>query len=215
MKKITILLSLLTIVGLLAACSTTTPAVNQSETSQLESSTQTGDVTEEFEVSLQTALIVGTFKLEGTENEITAEQASELLPLWMVLKNLLESDTAAIEEINALTNQISETMTAEQMAQINGLDLGQQSLRTLMEELGLSSPAEGTDGDGSQPGANRPAGVPAGMGLGGGQGGVDVSPEQMESFQATREAGGGGMGARMSAMRNTQIIPSTHRITPK
>ncbi len=218
MKKLTILLSFLVVIGLLSACGSDpniSTSTNQAESSQVATEIQTVDVPAELppqdsEVALQTVLIIGTFALEGTQNEVTTAQAAELLPFWMVLMNLLESDTAATEEINALTNQISEAMTAAQMAQIDSLDIGPQRTRALMEELGLSEriqTSESVDGSGGQGGAGsgRPEGAPQGMGPGGGQGGADISPEQMESFQATREASGGGMGSR-GAVGNTLLI---------
>ena len=45
---------------------------------------------------------IGTIKLDGTENAVTAEQAKELLPLWETLQVLEGSDTAATEEKDAL-----------------------------------------------------------------------------------------------------------------
>ena len=164
MKKLTILLSFLVVIGLLSACGSDpniSTSTNQAESSQVATEIQTVDVPAELppqdsEVALQTVLIIGTFALEGTQNEVTTAQAAELLPFWMVLTNLLESDTAATEEINALTNQISEAMTAAQMAQIDSLDIGPQRTRALMEELGLSEriqTSESVDGSGGQGGA--------------------------------------------------------------
>ena len=171
MKKPTIILSLLLVIGLLAACgsnSNQTPDINEANSaSQQESSSNTiQDVTApstddptkdgppegfEFEVNLQTSLIVGSFDLEGTENEITTEQAAELLPLWMVLKNLLESDTSAMVEINALTNQIADTMTDSQMSQINGMEISPESMRAMMQEMGLNEdPRAAAGGDGEE-----------------------------------------------------------------
>ena len=143
MKKLTILLSFLVVIGLLSACGSDpniSTSTNQAESSQVATEIQTVDVPAELppqdsEVALQTVLIIGTFALEGTQNEVTTAQAAELLPFWMVLMNLLESDTAATEEINALTNQISEAMTAAQMAQIDSLNIGRQRTRASMKNL--------------------------------------------------------------------------------
>ena len=213
MKKLMILLSMLTILGLLAACGGNADAAsntNQQESAPASDTTQDGTLAGGFEVPLQTTLIVGSFELEGTENEITAEQAAELLPLWMVLKNLLESDTAAVEEVNALTNQINNAMTDAQIDQISSMEQTGQSMRMLMEELGLNQSfqrPETTEGEeGSQRGANRPEGMPSGVGPGGGQGTEGLTPEQIESMQATREAGGGGAGRGMGVMVNTDLI---------
>ncbi len=221
MRKLTILFSILTIIGLLAACGSSTDqasVINAGDSaSQPDPSAQESPNRDElsaeglnFELPLQTVLTIGTFELEGTEYEVTPEQAAELLPLWIVLKNLLESETAASEEVAALTNQISETMTDAQIAHINNLDLGPQSSQEMMEKLGLSGSftrPENADGEGNG-GFQRPEGAPAGAGpgMGAGGGGLDVSPEQMEAFQATREAAGGGMGNRLGLAGNTMLI---------
>jgi hypothetical protein len=220
MKKFSFLFTMLAAIVLLAACGSdpdqssvtnNTESVNQPDSVAQEALSQDGGSTEElnFEVPLQTALIVGSFELEGTEYEITPEQAAELLPLWIVLKNLLESETVAMEEVNALINQISEKMTDGQMAYINDLNLDAQSMRTLMEELGLNEASmrpESTDGEESQRGANRQEGMPEGMGPGGGQGGTGLTQEQMEAMQATREAGGGRLSGGMGMTMNTELI---------
>ena len=222
MKQRSILFSILTIIGLLAACSSTdqAPVLNAADSArQPDPSAQEGPNQDpisaegfKFELPLQTVLTIGTLELEGTEYAVTSKQAAELLPLWIVLKNLLESETAATEEVDALTNQISETMTDAQMAYINSLDLGPQSSQELMEKLGLSSGftrPENPEGEGNG-GFQRPEGAPAGagpgMGAGGGGGGLEVSSEQIESFQATREASGGGMGNRLGLAGNTMLI---------
>ena len=124
MKKI--LLATLTILTLiLTACSasSTTP--------------QAGPTTQEVTLPLATQLIVGTFKLEGTSQAVTTEQAKELLPMWQVYQDLLTSDTAAQEEVDGLVEQIQETMTAEQTQAITDMKLTQRDIFTLMQEKGL------------------------------------------------------------------------------
>lgn len=219
MKKSLMILTMLVFIGLLAACAGTTEIVeaetdtqNNTQNTQVETGAEDGVFDPEnftFQIPLQTSLIVGSFELEGAENEITSEQATELLPLWQVLKNLLESDTAAAAEMDAVVNQIADTMTAAQMEAITNMELTQESTRTLMDELGLAENfqrpegAEGEVGSGPQ----RPEGMPEGMGAGGGPGGDGLTPEQMEAMQATREAGGGGMGRGGTGMgMNTGLI---------
>lgn len=174
-----------------------------------------------FEMPLQTLLLMGTFKLEDTSLAVNADQAKELLPLWQVLKGLLESDTAAREEIDALVNQIAETMTSEQMQAVKEMGLSMQDLFALNQELGLNQgfpqaagDQKSGDGTGSfQPPEGGPEGMPQGMGPGGGMGGgpgfaQGLSPEEMESLRATREAegGGAGMGMRGGGMLNVSLI---------
>jgi hypothetical protein len=45
---------------------------------------------------------MGTLQLEGTEFAVTVQQSSELLILWKAYRSLIESDTAAQEELQAL-----------------------------------------------------------------------------------------------------------------
>ncbi|MBI5841592.1 MAG: hypothetical protein HZB19_15985 [Chloroflexi bacterium] len=110
-----------------------------------------------------TQLIVGTMKLDGTEQDVTAGQAAELLPLWQVYSELLTSDTAAQGEIDGLIAQIRGTMTDEQMQAIEDMALTQQDVMAAMQEQGL--------------------------GMGGGQG---LSAGQIATAQASRSSSGGG-----------------------
>ena len=119
---------------------------------------------------------MGTFKLEETDYAIDSEQAAELLPLWKALRSLTESETAAIAEVDALLNQIVDTMTPEQLTAIDNMNLTRQDMAAVFEELGLE--------------------------LGGGVGRFgNMTPEQQATMQAARESGqlpaggpGGGSG---------------------
>jgi hypothetical protein len=135
---------------------------------------------------------------------ITPEQAEELLPLWTLFKTLNESDTTADAEFDAVMNSIPDAMTADQMDYIETLQLGGDTMRQLMEELGVGFGLRGGEGeDGEAPPVGFPSGfdgVP-GQGAGGGQGfgpggGFEnLSPEQQETAQAMREErGGAGRG---------------------
>jgi hypothetical protein len=141
-------------------------------------------------------LVVGTFKLEGTANAVTADEAAQLLPLWQVYKDLSVSTSAAQEEINGLTNQIQEAMTPEQVQAITGLNLTRRDIFQTMQDLGIASAnrpnAPGTPRPNGQ-GGNFPGGGSGGA-PGGGQGfnnGQNLSPQQIATFQARREQNGG------------------------
>lgn len=99
-----------------------------------------------------TQLIVGIFKLEGTGQAVTAEQAKGLLPLWQVYQDLLTSDTAAQEEIDALVEQVQETMTAEQIQAITDMNLTQQDIFALMQEKGLGASQRSSSSSGNSAG---------------------------------------------------------------
>lgn len=160
-------------------------------------------------------LILGTFKLEDTEFAIDSAQAAELLPLWKALRSLSESETVATEELQAVINQVQDTMTAEQIAAIGSMELTLQNLGPIAEDLGLelgnfggrfgelSPEMQATreaaresgqfpgGGQGTGPGSGIPASGPGGgQGLGGGE----LSPEARQTAIAER---GGVRGAQL------------------
>lgn len=165
------------------------------------------------ELPISTKLAIGILKLEGTDQAVAPDQAAELLPLWQVLNNLSSSDTAAPDEITAVTEQIQETMTPEQMKAINDMELAGQDIFATMQELGLvntpqvnaeGTPQAGGFGNGQRPNGGFqgggpdggfPGGGPPGGGPGGDFGGQNLNPEQIATAQARRaENGGSGSG---------------------
>jgi hypothetical protein len=206
MKKI-ILTSFMLLVLCLTACS---PA---------SSDTQVASDAANPELPITTQLVVGTMKLDGTEHEVTSEQAAVLLPLWQVYSELSVSDTAAQEEIDALVEQIQGTLTTEQMKAITDMQLTRQDTFALMQEKGINpgggqgfsaeqiataqagrasgggfTPPDGggfapPDGGGFAP-PDGAGGFPGGTGQG--SGGESLSPEQIATAQAGRASGAGG-----------------------
>jgi hypothetical protein len=157
------------------------------------------------ELSASAQLIIGTLKLKETQNAVTAEQAAELLPLWQTMQVLSESDSAAVEETEALIAQIQESMTAGQVQAITDMNLTREDMMSIMQEQGMAMGAGG-QGNSSQSGnssssgqAVRPGGgMPppngefpgGGPGIGGG-GGQSLSPDQIATAQASRQQSGG------------------------
>lgn len=199
--------SILILVFLLSACG----GISET-TAGVETGTQFDPNSQELPLS--TKLAVGTLKLEGTELAVDSDQASDLLPLWQVLNNLSSSDTAAPEEGTAITAQIQETMTAEQMQAIEEMGLTGQDIFATMQELGLvnapqvnaaGTPQAGTGfrsgqgaGGGGFPGGGPPDGGAPGGGPGGGFAGEGLSQDQIATAQARRaENSGAGFGNRM------------------
>jgi hypothetical protein len=129
------------------------------------------------ELPIATQLIVGTFKLEDTQQEITATEAKELLPLWQVYSELLTSDTVAQEEIDGLVQQIQETMTSEQTQAIKDMGLAQSDVVAAMQEQGGNETRsqlgsnDSTGGGGGRGDDGPPPGGGGGGGPGGGGGG--------------------------------------------
>jgi len=213
MKKNMIITLLLVSSIMLAACGSigtdTAPNAN-SDTQQDDgsagtepnSSTQQGDgITPELPLSTQ--LAIGTLMLEETEFAVASDQASSLLPLWQVLRTLTASDAAAQEEINAIVEQIQETMTSDQLQSIEAMGLTNESIFATMQELGLAQQQVNASGT-PQPRGNGEGGFPGGGGgAGGGPGGgvpggdTQLSPEQIATAQARRAENGGGFGNRL------------------
>ena len=113
-------------------------------------------------------LMVGTFRLEGTDQAVTADQAGELLPLWKAYRSLSGSDSVSTAEIEALEKQIRETMADDQVASIEAMRLDGEDLRDVMQEQGIETAM--------------------------GRGASNLSEEAIATMQARRASGGGGMG---------------------
>jgi hypothetical protein len=193
MKKIMILMVLMLI---LTACGAASNGTQQAATGQPGES-----------LPIQEQILIGTFKLEDTPQAVTAQQATQLIPLWQVYKDLSSSDTAAQEEIDGLIQQIQDTMTPEQMQAITAMNITRQDMFTVMQDQGITqgrgqgngnrSNSQNSNGGGFAPpeggppggfgGGEGPGGFPGG---GNGQGGGSFTPEQMATAQAARAQGG-------------------------
>jgi hypothetical protein len=150
---------------------------------------------------IQTQLIVGSLRLEESEAAVTGQQAADLIPLWKAVRSLSGSDTAAEAELEALLEQILQTMTDEQLAAIAAMQLTQEDLLSMLQELGPGP--QGADGEqvfqfgGRGAGEGPPAGFvlegapPEGFQGGGPGGGGQVfdqglDPDQIATAQASR-----------------------------
>jgi hypothetical protein len=137
---------------ILAACSTASTA-NQSATT-----------TNTRSFAGQAELIVGIFKLEGTDQAVTVKQASELLPLWEAMKVLANSNTSAQAEIDATVRQIKEALTPNQLQAITAMNLTEQDVSVFEQSLNTntvqtssksgSSQSSGGFGPGGGPGSD-------------------------------------------------------------
>ena len=148
------LISLFTILLCLAACNGPTKAITTSDgTPQvntqpgntslpLSANTQPGNTN----LPLAAQLAVGTLRLEGTDQAVTTEQATQLLPLWQAYRTLSASDTAAQVELEAVIQQIQGTLTPEQTQAIELMQLTRQSMSEVLQALGLNLESEGTPG---------------------------------------------------------------------
>ena len=110
-------------------------------------------------------LLLGTFLLEDAEFAVDADLAPYLVPYWKLYKSLLESDTTAPEELEALIAEIQEVMNVDQVNYIASLELTQEDLTTYMNESGIMEnmrPEGAEEGDGTGTRPDRPDGMPAG-----------------------------------------------------
>ncbi len=142
------------------------------------------------ELPAQARLVLGVIKLDETDSAVTAEQAAELLPMFYVLQDLNESDTAAQEEIDGLINQIQETLTADQTQAVADMSLSMRDVFSI---------ASGNSGSTNSSNASSTTG-------GGGGGGFDGPPDM-----------GGGMpggNAGTGSTSNSNAMPAMNTSTP-
>ncbi|MFN8598345.1 MAG: hypothetical protein U0559_19445 [Anaerolineae bacterium] len=90
--------------------------------------------------SVRNQLALGTLKLEGTANAITAEQAKALLPLWQAMVALSGDTTTAEEELTAVQNQIVAALQPAQLQAIGALQLTTTQLNAFYAEKGIVMP---------------------------------------------------------------------------
>lgn len=160
--------------------------------------TSPSPLSEDYENALPALaqLVVGTFRLEDTDLAVDAAQAADLLSLWKGYRILSSSDSTAVPELVAVLSQIQETMTADQLQAISDMHLTNNDLAALMQEQGIE------------------------MGQVGGFG--DLSPEEMATRQAQRDAGdgapipgvGGGPGGGSGVPGEGGPAPSTGQSAP-
>ncbi len=113
-------------------------------------------------------LLIGIFRLEGTADAVTPEQAKQLLPLWKGYRALSQSDKAVPAELEGLIKQIEEAMTPSQRQKIAAMNLSYADLQAIAEERGIN--LGGRMGAGAGPMATRAAqsGTQARQGAAGG-----------------------------------------------
>jgi len=121
-------------------------------------------------------LALGTLNLEKTDLAVATDQAAELLPLWQVFKSLSASDSSAPEEIEAIQEQIQETMTPEQLAAIEDMELTYASAKPYFTESKLKP--EGDSPDKKQGGRKEGEFIEK-----------ELSPEQIATAKASRTKG--------------------------
>lgn len=175
------------------AADASSPASGADETQSQATATGKTRLTAEYvdALAVKAQLALGILKLEESELAVDEELAAVILPLWQAVQSLSNSETAAELEVNAVINQIQDTMKPEQIETIAQMKLTEESMTTMLEsgELGFGRGNFGGD-RGQGEGGGFPGGG-AGGGLlggrpGGGPGGGFGEPS--EDDIATRQA---------------------------
>ena len=159
-KGVVSVISMLLVLGLVA-CGASGPATTSGDGGGNLSNASGGSDSSTLSTSYTGALPVvsqlaaGTLSLEGSDLAVSAEQAAALLPLWQAYRALSQSDTTAAAELEALTDQIHETMTPAQVQAIQEMELTQEDLASMMDTLGVRPEFAA----GATPGAQFPGGA--------------------------------------------------------
>jgi hypothetical protein len=198
MKRLILLINLMALALLLAACGSEGNSQSDSESSTVSSNSESSGVTSDSGIdgapavsdnvtgvaqaeetvvlngeydgalSVQSQLALGTLQLEASELAVDEALAADLLPLWQAVQSLANSDTAAAVEVQAVVSQIQETMRSAQVAAIAGMQLAEDDVTALVESGDL---AFGAGGRGFGRSAEDSDGGPGGGFAGGGPGG--------------------------------------------
>jgi hypothetical protein len=183
----------LVMILLLAGCNSNTSSSSATETTN--SSAQSGT-----SLSQVNMLLVGTLKLEDTDQSISAEEAAQLLPLWQAYRSLSSSQTAAEAEVEALLTQIRGTMTSDQIQAIKDMNLTATDMQNLMQSMGGAMGPQGTPNPQSTPGFEFPSGgFQGGSPPSGGSQGDVGGPPAGSTGGTTRNFPQGGPGGDASS----------------
>ena len=181
-KNYMLMIMIVTLAFVLAACGSSPAQTGSSSSGESYISTNL-DTTYEGATPVRNQLALGTLALAGTPNEITPEQAAQLLPLWQALRSTSKSGGSAQEEVNALLAQIESTMNKEQLAAIREIAFVQTDIQEWAKTNGIA------------------------LGSGGGQpgSGQDLSPEARATRQAAEGRTNGSSGGISTALIDAVI----------
>jgi len=151
--KTQLLLCILISMGMVLSACTNNSSQASSSGSSSNNSSQSGTA-----LSQVNMLLVGTLKLEDTDQALTKDEAAQLLPLWQAYRSLSSSQTAAEAEVEALLQQIESSMTSEQVQAIKALNLTSTDMMDLMQSIGGGIALRGTPNPQATPGFDFPSG---------------------------------------------------------
>jgi hypothetical protein len=212
-KKAPLLISILVLFSLvLVACS------SKNNPSNSTGSTGTDGTNDSTTLTQVNKLLVGTLKLDGTDQAVTADEAAQLLPLWQAYRSLSNSQTAAQAEVNGLLNQIEASMSSTQLSTIDAMNLTNNDMLQLVQSMGGP---QGTPDPQATPGVGFPSG-----GITGGNFPQGMEPPSLSGGGTTggnrpsgagAEPGGGpviiqdgpGMGGDVGSVTGGQVLQGT------
>jgi len=187
MKRYRVCISLLVLSLVLAACASS--HATSTATATAAATDSAGDAASAQGTLSPVAMdILGIFKLEGTDLALDATQAATLLPLWQAYRSLLNSDTAAAAELEAVKTQIDEALTAEQQDAIAAMNLTLEDLVAMAEQFGVSQAVASTSTRASVVGASTGADA-GGDAPPSGDGSMSVPPSDGASGMPTGDTG--------------------------
>ncbi len=190
--------------ALLAACASAAPSpaavapTNPPAQNQQPQGQPTGGP---INMSLESKLAIGTFKLEGTANAVTAQEAGQLLPLWQQVAQLSTKGDTNTADYTAVYKQIESAMTSSQIQAIQSMSLTAADIRNEMQTLGIQNSFQGGGGFQNLTPDQRATRVA--------QFGANGTPGARPRFQGTpnpnRTPGAGGFGGGGIA-RNANLV---------
>ncbi|MBA4385471.1 MAG: hypothetical protein C0410_12105 [Anaerolinea sp.] len=131
--------------------------------------------------NIRSQLAYGTIKLANTTNPITYAQAQSLIPLWQGIIALSGDTTTASEELTAIQDQITTTLTTDQLKSIAEMKITNAQLNSFYAEYGVVLPTP-------IPGVTKVPGS-----------GSTKTEEEKAAYRATAEAAGQTTGSGQSA----------------
>jgi len=172
-------LLLVLVIGIfLSGCSSTSSSTSIEPTSLASAylSVDYADAT-----NIRSQLAYGTIKLANTANSITFEQAQSLIPLWQGIIALTGDTTTASEELTAIQDQITTTLTTDQLNSIAEMKITNAQLNSFYAEFGVVLPTP-------IPGVTKVPGS-----------GSSKTEEEKAAYRATAEAAGQTTGSGQAA----------------
>jgi hypothetical protein len=217
-KKLVLILSLIAILAV-SACS----AVGTTNGNATQTTTAGSD-----QLPTLSKLVVGTYKLIDSSTPVTQDQAKELVILWKAYKELQTRDTKAQQEVTDLLTQINSSLSTDQIAAIDAMNLSTRDVMSLVQELGVSastttsrtgsssssSSSSSSRSSGGAAGGFPGGGMPPDMAISGGPGldggfgaGGSTAATPSASMRATMQARRADSGAQTATMALLLIDP--------